>query len=73
MSVSDAAAVAATYGSVSAVTFVAATSFLEAQSVPFGGHMVAVMALMESPAIIVGVILMMKYETETEAEAEGGG
>lgn len=73
MSVSDAAAVAATYGSVSAVTFVAATSFLEAQSVPFGGHMVAVMALMESPAIIVGVILMMKYETEAEAEAEGGG
>jgi len=69
MSVSDAAAVAATYGSVSAVTFVAATSFLEAQSIPFGGHMVAVMALMESPAIIVGVILMMKYETA----AEGAG
>lgn len=69
MSVSDAGAVAATYGSVSAVTFVAATSFLEAQSVPFGGHMVAVMALMESPAIIVGVILMMKYD----AEAEGQG
>jgi hypothetical protein len=68
MSVSDAAAVAATYGSVSAVTFVAATSFLEAQSVPFGGHMVAVMALMESPAIIVGVILMMRYD----AESEGG-
>lgn len=66
MSVSDAAAVAATYGSVSAVTFVAATSFLEAQSIPFGGHMVAVMALMESPAIIVGVILMMKYDTEAE-------
>lgn len=66
MSVSDAAAVAATYGSVSAVTFVAATSFLEAQSIPFGGHMVAVMALMESPAIIVGVILMMRYESGTE-------
>src|SRR5512139_4262646 len=51
MSVSDAAAVAATYGSVSAVTFVAAKSFFEAQAVSFGGHMVAVMALMESPAI----------------------
>ncbi len=75
MSVSDAAAVAATYGSVSAVTFVAATSFLETQSIPFSGHMVAVMALMESPAIIVGVILMMKYETEAESEfgAAGGG
>jgi len=62
MSISDAGAVAATYGSVSAVTFVAAASFLEAQSVSYGGHMVAVMALMESPAIIMGVILMMKYD-----------
>lgn len=66
MSVSDSAAIAATYGSVSAVTFVAATSFLENQSLSFGGHMVAVMALMESPAIIVGVILMMKFETDNE-------
>ena len=53
----DAAAIAATYGSVSAVTFIAATSFLEAQKIEFGGHMVAAMALMESPAIIVGVAL----------------
>ncbi len=65
MSVFDAAAVAATYGSVSAVTFVAATSFLEAQSINFGGHMVAVMALMESPAIIVGVIMMMRSDKES--------
>jgi len=62
LSISDAGAVAAAYGSVSAVTFVAATSFLEAQKITFGGHMVAVMALMESPAIIVGVILMMKFD-----------
>jgi hypothetical protein len=62
MSISDAGAVAAAYGSVSAVTFVAAVSFLEAQKIVFGGHMVAVMALMESPAIIMGVILMMKYD-----------
>lgn len=64
LSVSDAAAVAATYGSVSAVTFVAATTFLESQKIAFGGEMVAVMALMESPAIIVGVILMMRYDKE---------
>ncbi len=68
MSISDAAAVAATYGSVSAVTFVSAVSFLEAQRIAFGGHMVAVMALMESPAIIVGVILMMRYDKETDAK-----
>lgn len=64
LSVSDAAAVAASYGSVSAVTFVAAISFLEAQRMVSGGHMVAVMALMESPAIIVGVILLMKFEKD---------
>jgi hypothetical protein len=62
LSISDAGAVAAAYGSVSAVTFVAAASFLEAQKITFGGHMVAVMAFMESPAIIVGVILIMKFE-----------
>lgn len=65
MSISDAGAISAAYGSVSAVTFVAAVSFLEAQQVTFGGHMVAVMALMESPAIIVGMILLMRFDEET--------
>jgi hypothetical protein len=68
LSISDAGAVAAAYGSVSAVTFVAAASFLEAQKITFGGHMVAVMALMESPAIIVGVILMMRFDKERKSE-----
>lgn len=54
--VADAAAMAATFGSVSAVTFITAVSFLERESVPFGGHMVAGLAIMESPAIIIGVI-----------------
>jgi len=52
----DAAAIAATYGSVSAVTFLTATQYLENQNVPFGGHMAAAMALMESPAIIMAVV-----------------
>lgn len=64
MGVPNAGAVAAAYGSVSAVTMIAATSFLEVQQIDFGGHMVAVMALMESPAIIMGVILIMKYSAE---------
>jgi hypothetical protein len=64
--VSDAGAIAASYGSVSAVTFVAAISFLELQKIHSGGHMVAVMALMESPAIIVGVMLMMHYDKENQ-------
>ena len=69
-SVSDSAAVAAAYGSVSDVTFVAAISFVEAQNISFGGHMVAVMALMEAPAIIVAVILMMRYDKEKQGKTD---
>jgi hypothetical protein len=68
LSVSNAGAVAASYGSVSAVTFVAAVAFLEAQKIASGGHMVAVMALMESPAIVAGVILMKKYDQQRDGE-----
>jgi hypothetical protein len=57
MDVFNAAAVAATYGSISAVTFIAATSFLSLLNLKFSGHMVAAMALMESPAIVVGIAL----------------
>ena len=68
LSTSDAAAIAASYGSVSAVTFVAAVSFLEMQKIAFGGHMVAIMALMESPAIIMAVILLMKFDRPESKE-----
>lgn len=57
MDAANAAAVAATYGSVSAVTFIAATSFLGKLGLAYGGYMVAAMALMESPAIVIGVLL----------------
>jgi hypothetical protein len=53
----DAAAIAATYGSVSAVTFITAVQFLDQRGLPYGGHMAAAMALMESPAIIMAVLL----------------
>ena len=53
----DAAAIAATYGSVSAVTFITATQYLDGRGLPYGGHMAAAMALMESPAIIMAVLL----------------
>ena len=52
----DAAAIAATYGSVSAVTFVTTVQFLENQNIAYGGHMAAAMALMESPAIVLAVV-----------------
>jgi len=65
----NAGAVAAAYGSVSAVTFVAASGFLESQRIPFSGHMVAVMALMESPAIIAGVFLINKFDDSKEGSS----
>lgn len=58
----NAGAIAAAYGSVSAVTFVAAGSFLEGQKIEYQGHMVAVMALMEFPSIAVGVLLMNYFD-----------
>ncbi len=65
----NAGAIAASYGSVSAVTFVTCVSFLELQRISFDGHMVAVMALMEAPAIIVGILLLLlfkKQDTDTQ-------
>lgn len=60
--VHDAGAVAAAYGSVSAVTFVTAASYLEMHGMRLSGHMVAIMALMESPAIIAGLLLISLYQ-----------
>lgn len=71
-SVSNAGAIAAAYGSVSAVTFVTAISFLEIENIPFGGHMVAVMALMEAPSIIIGVLLMSIYDKEKKDKIKLG-
>ena len=65
-SVANSGAIAASYGSVSAVTFVTAVSFLELEQIEFGGHMVAVMALMEAPSIIVGVLLMSYFQKNKE-------
>lgn len=62
----DSGAIAASYGSVSAVTFVTAATFLELQNMTFSGHMVAIMALMEAPAIIVGVILIKMFDKKNE-------
>jgi hypothetical protein len=53
----DAAAVAATYGSVSAVTFITAVQFAEQQAEPFGGYMAVALVIMESPAIVMAVLL----------------
>jgi hypothetical protein len=61
LNVYDAGAAAAAYGSVSAVTFVTAVSYLETHHLQLHGYMVATMALMESPAIIVGLLLISTF------------
>ncbi|WP_071189541.1 sodium-dependent bicarbonate transport family permease [Trichormus sp. NMC-1] len=65
----NAAAIAATYGSISAVTFITASSFLTQLGISFDGYMVAALALMESPAIVVGLILV-KLFTADESDRE---
>ena len=64
MNVVDAGAIAAAYGSVSAVTFVTAVSYLESQQLILHGHMVAIMAIMESPAIIIGLLLISIFNND---------
>lgn len=65
----DAAAVAATYGSVSAVTFITAGNYLESRGMAPGGHMAAAMALMESPAIVMAVLLANAVRQHAAAPA----
>lgn len=69
----DAAAVAATYGSVSAVTFVTAVQMLDTQGVEYGGHMAAAMALMESPAIVLAVLFANGLRMRASRVAVGAG
>lgn len=61
--IQNAVAIAASYGSVSTVTFITAISFLEIEKMPFGGYMIAVMAVMEAPAIVVGALLIRNFTT----------
>lgn len=53
-----AAATAAHYGSVSVVTFAAGSEYLRAMGVEFSGHMAAVLALMETPAILAALLIV---------------
>ena len=75
VAVRNAAAIAACYGSVSVVTFLTACSSLDQSGTPFSGHMVAVMAIMESPAIVLSLILLnldknQKQDNQENAAAD---
>lgn len=67
LNMANAAAVAATYGSVSAVTFIAATALLNKLEIPFSGFMVAALALMESPAIIIAVLMYRNTSNQKDS------
>jgi hypothetical protein len=69
----EAAAIAATYGSVSAVTFITATQILDQYGITFGGHMAAAMALMESPAIILAILLANKARASSSKSVKPVG
>ena len=64
LDIPNAAALAAAFGSVSAVTFITASNILQDSNIPYGGQMVAAMALMESPSIIIGVMLYRKLSAK---------
>jgi uncharacterized protein len=66
----NAAAISATYGSVSAVTFITAIAALDGMGVKYHGFMVAAMALMEAPAIIIGVMLVKYFAPDEEADGK---
>lgn len=66
MSVPNAAALAAHYGSVSAVTFMASLAFLDRQNVSYESYMPAIMAAMEIPAIFVAMLLAKRYTPDSE-------
>lgn len=68
----NAGAIAAAYGSISAVTFVTCVSYIEMHQETFSGYMIAIMALMEAPAIIVGVMLMSIFGKRRNSHATIG-
>jgi hypothetical protein len=69
LSRTDAAAVAAHYGSISIVTFVAASSVLEGRGIAYEGYMVAVAAAMEAPAILSALWLVARGSGGRKMEA----
>ena len=67
----NAGAVAAHYGSVSVVTFVTASEMLNTGGLPVAGYMVAVLAVMETPAILTGLLLARSGSRQVAAEPRG--
>lgn len=71
LNIYDAGTIAAAYGSISAINFIANSAFLDDHQIPYNGFMVAAMALMESPAIISG-LLLIGLALRKESKNSGG-
>ncbi len=71
LGVADSAAVAAHYGSISIVTFIAGTAYLDAISVPYEGFMPAFAALLEIPGIVVALLLAQAGQSEERSLRDG--
>jgi hypothetical protein len=66
LDIPTAAAVAAHYGSISMVTFVTACEFLKANNVVYEGYIVAILSLMEAPAILSGLYIAHRAIPQTK-------
>jgi uncharacterized protein len=66
----NAAALAAHYGSVSAVTFSAALAFHETLGISFEGFMPSMLAMMETPAILIGISLARVNAPKTDGQQQ---
>lgn len=71
LSAIDAAAVAAHYGSISIVTFVAATETVRLAGLSFEGYLIAIAAIMETPAILTALLLARRAMPERKGEPLG--
>jgi uncharacterized protein len=72
LSVANAAAVAAHYGSISIVTFIAASQVLQTAALSFDGALIAVAAVMEMPAIVVALVIARRFSPPAERPAASG-
>lgn len=70
MDVYNSIAIAATYGSISAVTFITGITYLQTIGIEYGGYMVASMALMESPAIVIGLVFAALFIKNSDSSEE---
>jgi hypothetical protein len=64
----NAIAIASTFGSISAVTFITGITYLQTIGIEYGGFMVASMALMESPAIVIGLVFAALFTKDSNTQ-----